>query len=492
MKDYPFVKCLHPQSIVNPYTNERLLVECGKCKACRVRKGSIASMKCKLESLSHKYSNFITTTYANNFVPLMKFIPSQKFNEPDVFVEMTPRLDVGVCLVKGTYLDSVVDKIRVKTNHPSGYLPHLSKRDAQLFIKRLRRNIEKRFPNESIKVRYYLVGELGPVHFRPHLHLILWHDSDELQEVLAEIVSESWRFGRIDVETSKGQCADYVAKYVNGSCSLPRIYQEKETKPFALHSNHLGEMVLQKDKEEIYKLPAKEIVSRSVPLGSTITDVNLWRSLKTAYFPRCKKYSLRSESERLYAYLTYPKSCRYFGTESITELTHHILSEVKEAHVVYETFDVNPFDEDDILRDLVNYFTDSCNINTHDLETDESYLKYFRKVYMELRLSKHFFGFCCDWDASKITSVFKKIEAFWQDVDYLNLTNQYEQMEKFCHDWYSDEEDLQFFYVNVSHDVDNLRTKPYYRNFHMYVEDSFNKSVKHKKLNDMNDIFKDI
>ena len=47
MENYPFVKCLNPQSIINPYTNERLLVECGKCKACRIRKGAIASMKCK-------------------------------------------------------------------------------------------------------------------------------------------------------------------------------------------------------------------------------------------------------------------------------------------------------------------------------------------------------------------------------------------------------------------------------------------------------------
>lgn len=50
-----------------------------------------------------------------------------------------------------------------------GSIPYLRKTDLQLFLKRFRYYVTKRLPKE--KVRYYAVGEYGPVHFRPHYHL---------------------------------------------------------------------------------------------------------------------------------------------------------------------------------------------------------------------------------------------------------------------------------------------------------------------------------
>lgn len=484
--DYPFVKCLNPQSIVNPYTNERLLVECGKCKACRIRKGAIASMKCKLESLSHKYTMFITLTYADPFLPLMDVAFSDKFNIPDYIVEHTKRFGVGVIIGEGDFNEKFIYTLKNKTN-TKGYLPHLSKRDAQLFMKRLRKNIAK---YETEKLRYYLVGEYGPVHFRPHLHLLLWFSSDKTYEVIRQAVSESWRYGRIDVEVSKGQSADYVAKYVNGNCSLPRIYQQEKTKPFALHSNHLGEMVLQKSKEEIYQLSAREVVLRSVPIGNKITSVNLWRSLKAFYFPRCKEYALRSESQRLRSYTIIDEAERIYNSESLTFIADSILSDICRWNEDYELFGkylTERFDYDKL--ELLNYFLDSCKINAFDLYTRESFERYFRKVYMELRLSRHFVSFCCDNDKNKYRVVYGYIERFWKEVDYLNLVRQYEDMKTFCENWFSDESDLQMFYANVTHDMDEYKSKQYYKQLHFHTEQVYEGSVKHKKLNDMNNIF---
>lgn len=500
--EYPFVKCLHPVSILNPYTQEPILVECGKCRACRVRKGAVSSMKCKLESLSHKYCMFITLTYSRYAIPLMNvesvnierydnegtftnYIPK---SESDRLVELCPRLGVGTILGTTDSSPSFIKKLKVKSN-TNNLLPHLSKRDIQLFIKRLRKYISK---YDEEKIRYYAVGEYGPIHYRPHYHLLLWFSSEQIYKIIRQAVFSCWRYGRVDVETSKGQCADYVAKYVNGNCSLPRIYQQKETKPFALHSIHLGEMVLKKDREEIYRLPVREVVQRSVPLGSTITSVNLWRSLKTAYFPRCKNYALRNEFERLQAYRTYDAAKRIYDTISIVKQVDSILSDIVAYNEFYAICDINPFTDCNKEKErLIRYFIKSADINPCDLYTRESYDKYARKIYMELRLSRHFIDFCCSGAISETTRMYRKIESFWNEVDYLNLKHMYDDMEKFCDDWFEHEEDFQMFFSNVPHDMDYYKTTGLYNSLYWNVTQQYENSVKHKKLNDMNSIFAD-
>lgn len=502
-KKYPFVKCLNPQSIVNPYNNELLLVECGKCQACRTRKGSLAAMRCKLESLSHKYTMFVTLTYNKYTVPRMQiyrehlenytntegktisYIPRSEY---DKLYELTPRLGVGTILGRVVSDDSTLKKLSVKSNM-NGTFGHLSKRDAQLFIKRLRKYITK-YSDE--KIRYYCVGEYGPVSYRPHLHLLLWFSSEEIYKVVRHCIHKAWPYGRIDVQTSVGQSANYVAKYLNGSCSLPRILQEKETKPFALHSNHLGEMVLSKNKKEVYEMPVADFVTRSIPLNGITTDVNLWRSLKTWYFPRCKEYDLRSESERLYAYRLVDEARRCYKSTSLVYLTDSILSDITEFNEDFELLDVNPFTDIDKNKErLIRYFVTSCKINPNDLYLRESYEKYARKIYMELRLSKHFLRDLCDYKDDNIPIIFGYIQRFWKELDYLNLKQSYQNMEEFCEEWYQDESDLQLFYVNVAHDIDNYKTKPYFHNMRFTAEMAHENNVKHKKLNDMNNIFKD-
>lgn len=497
--EYPFVKCLNPQSIVNPYNNERLVVECGRCKACRVRKGQIQAMKCKLESLSHEKTMFVTLTYSNEYVPLMdvhstniecieghNYIPKM---ESDLLVCCSERLGVGEILGKSDSLPKYIDRLKKKTNI-NGLIPYLNKRDCQLFLKRLRKYISKYETKE--RIRYYLVGEYGPVHYRPHYHVLLWFSSSKIYEVIEQAVRSSWTYGRVDVETSRGLCADYVAKYVNSNNNLPRVYHQKKTKPFSLHSIHLGEMVLKKSIEEIYSLPTREVVSRSIPLGNVVADVNLWRSLKVVYFPRCKNYALRDRYERLQAYGTFLEAKRIYGTESPTEQVDNILSDIVQFNKDFELLDVNPFTDFDKSKErLVRYFIKSCKINPNDLYERESYLKYFRKVYMELRLSKHFFEFCCQGKVENMISTYERIERFWSEVDYMNLTKQYENMEVFCENWFSSEEDLQLFYCNIPHDMELYKTKPYYQNLHFNAVMTYENSVKHKKLNDMNDIFAD-
>ena len=91
-------------------------------------------------------------------------------------------------------------------------IPFLNYVDVQNYIKRLRKHLSK-YTNE--KISFYAVGEYGPVHFRPHFHLLLFFNSEEISEVIRECHFKSWKLGRSDIQRSNGGCASYVASYVN-------------------------------------------------------------------------------------------------------------------------------------------------------------------------------------------------------------------------------------------------------------------------------------
>jgi hypothetical protein len=217
----PFCSCLNPKRIVNPYTHECMTVPCGKCKACVLAKNSRYSFQCDLESYCSMYTVFITLTYAPDYLPVAA--PMCVNGDPDTDLFCRYDLvdsDTGESLGEFDYEVSRLKLLQQKFNL-CGSIPYLRKTDLQLFLKRLRYYVTKRLSKE--KVRYYAVGEYGPVHFRPHYHLLLFLNSKEALQICSKAVSEAWTLGRIDVQVSEGKCSSYVASYVNSSVYLPEI-----------------------------------------------------------------------------------------------------------------------------------------------------------------------------------------------------------------------------------------------------------------------------
>lgn len=72
--------------------------------------------------------------------------------------------------------------------HPDG----LNKRDLQLFLKRLRERLSRRFPD--VRLRYVAVGEYGGNTARPHYHMQLFGMPLELKDArdVLSIIEESW------------------------------------------------------------------------------------------------------------------------------------------------------------------------------------------------------------------------------------------------------------------------------------------------------------
>lgn len=166
MVQNPFCKCLHPKRIVNPYTNESIVVPCGHCQACTLAKNSRYAFQCDLESYSSKHTLFITLTYANRFIPRAMFVDSiERPYGCDLIDKETGEI-LGPADLTEDERTNLLNKFYL-----FGDVPYLRKTDLQLFLKRLRYYVTKFSPSE--KVRYFAVGEYGPVHFRPHYHLLL-------------------------------------------------------------------------------------------------------------------------------------------------------------------------------------------------------------------------------------------------------------------------------------------------------------------------------
>ena len=165
--DYTFLHCLHPVKVLNPYTKETMVVPCGHCESCRLNKANRNTFQCDLETAGSCIPYFVTLTYRNSAIPRATLLAStEEIGRYDLYDKETGELlsDIPVTQECKVMLEN---KFRL-----FGDVPYLRKSDLVNFLKRLRYYANQLTP--SAKIRYYAVGEYGPVHFRPHYHLLLW------------------------------------------------------------------------------------------------------------------------------------------------------------------------------------------------------------------------------------------------------------------------------------------------------------------------------
>lgn len=135
-----------------PYAIRGMLVPCTRCLPCRFNRRRMWTFRMVLETLKHGDSSFLTLTYDDNHLP------------------------AGGTLVP---------------------------RDAQLFIKRLRKALD------PIKIRYFLVGEYGDTSNRPHYHAALFG----VPLSADKIVQEAWGKGHVMLGDLNLHSAQYIAGY---------------------------------------------------------------------------------------------------------------------------------------------------------------------------------------------------------------------------------------------------------------------------------------
>lgn len=193
-------------------------------------------------------SIFFTLTYNNKYIPfavlddLSELCDSRyEVNHPDNIrfdgVKDVRRNEEFTAIYSNT-------PVPVTSFHRSDVLPYLSKRDIQLWFKMVRKGIHNNFEKYDISqyIRYFIVGEYGPTKYRPHYHGVIICDSHEVSEYLIERgLYENWSmcdktlFDKYTHYCDSG-ARSYVTQYLTGYSNLPKVYQNKEIKPFRLAS----------------------------------------------------------------------------------------------------------------------------------------------------------------------------------------------------------------------------------------------------------------
>lgn len=269
--------CQHRSFITNRYTGHRIAVDCGQCDYCIHKRAKKASMRVKTAGSAFKYSYFVTLTYDNEHIPLMtcevlhseyedalsisgdkifgyerhSYIPVSEYQPEDssrlhhVFftqVQGTVPFDREIkeyVPVKDNWflsmdaIRSFIRKTQAVDNsvYPvaekygvDNLIPFLNYVDVQNYIKRLRKYLYQSLGSYET-LHFYAVGEYGPVHFRPHYHILLFTNSKEVSEVLRQCHDKSWKLGRSDFQIARGGASSYVASYVNSLSAAPLLYR---------------------------------------------------------------------------------------------------------------------------------------------------------------------------------------------------------------------------------------------------------------------------
>lgn len=270
--------CQHRSFITNKYTGARIAVDCGRCDYCIHKKAQKASMRVKTAGSAFKYSYFVTLTYDNEHIPLFNcevldnayddvlgisgdthfgyekhsFVPVSEYRCAD----SSELRHIFFTQVQGTIpfnrassqyeeiadnwflsLDAIRSFIaKTQTASPYGkdgilsdrygdnLIPFLNYADVQNYIKRLRKHLFQKLGSYET-LHFYAVGEYGPVHFRPHYHILLFTNSEKVSKVLRYCHDKSWKFGRSDFQIARGGASSYVSSYVNSLSSAPLLYR---------------------------------------------------------------------------------------------------------------------------------------------------------------------------------------------------------------------------------------------------------------------------
>lgn len=330
-------RCQHPRTVVNKYTHESVVVPCGCCPSCVLRRSAIQTNLLTTYSTQFRYIYFVTLTYAPHFLPTLEVsvietctddiadvscfpdINSLDADDPNTYLfgfRSVPRsasVKVKNSTVERVFKDSevkfsypmkskellsILDKI--KHNVPNR-IPYVCNRDLDLFLKRLR----SYYPDE--KLCYYAVSEYGPTSFRPHWHLLLFSNSERFSETICENVSKAWSYGRCDASLSRGFAAQYVASYVNSFVALPDFYIQmpKVVRPKSFHSIGFTESNL--FPKEVRVAEIDEVVTKCLD-GVCVERNGHFRTIKPTWpyllrlFPRFSE-SIRKFPSRVYQLL---------------------------------------------------------------------------------------------------------------------------------------------------------------------------------------------
>lgn len=455
--------CSHPVHMV--INGQSYSLPCRKCEACRQNKAGRYSHLIQLESQFWQYTYFITLTFDNDNLPTMYVSDSRRIICHDGHYRT--QYDYRDSKTDDLVTSSHYDKVSMLQRKVSldGVFPYLSKRPLQLFFKRFKKYV-KSIPTsggDNASYSYFACGEYGPVHFRPHYHILL-HCTQPVMWHLKDLLNKAWKFGRIDFSLSKGKASNYVSRYCVSPSTLPALYQTKETKPFFVHSIFYGFSNLTSNPLKIISNPELYIKHR-IFLDNPL-DISSWASFSRAFFPKVPQFDFlfRNSLQDLYKiYSLYPLAIQKFGQAPVTILTKLIISDYLQG-------------------------SDYSLLTGYGIHINDS------SISNILYISKRVFRIISRYNLTLMYYV-QQINFYYTLSNYTQLVEWYQNRslldndsQYLCYDSsYDDFVDVNGFYLQVCEipyiykdELDSLRD---------WLVSKCNKTIKHKYQNDLNQLF---
>lgn len=474
--------CQHRSFITNRYTGQRIAVDCGQCDYCIHKRAQKASMRVKTAGSAFEYSYFVTLTYDNEHIPLMNcevlyseyedalsisgdkvfgyerhsYIPVSDYQPEDssflrhIFftqVQGTVPFDREIkeyVPVKDNWflsmdaIRSFIRKTQAVDNsvYPvaekygvDNLIPFLNYVDVQNYIKRLRKYLYQVLGSYET-LHFYAVGEYGPVHFRPHYHILLFTNSKEVSEVLRQCHDKSWKLGRSDFQVARGGASSYVASYVNSLSSAPLLYRScrafKPRQRASLGFFEKGEVF--EEGEDVYHAIEQKIDS---VINGRVYNFNGISVKSTPPMSYIRTLLPRFSSARyddavaiariIRAVADAPKRMARFGI--IDYDSDSILSIVR-AYYQYLTLNHHLTNEDEIILHNARSLTRICN-SSSDVDI-ESYINKLYRLF--LYVSKFLRNWHCppiggnlDSYANRIMFIIKTGIEYEKKADYVRM-----------------------------------------------------------------------
>lgn len=542
--------CQHRSFITNKYTGARIAVDCGQCDYCIHKRAKKASMRVKTAGSAFKYSYFVTLTYDNEHIPLMnckvlhsdyedalgilgdihfgneyhQYIPVSEYQCDDnsmlrhIFFEQvqgTVPFDREIkeyTPVKDNWFLSM-DAIRSfigktqavdKTDYPASeqygrdnLIPFLNYVDVQNYIKRLRKHLFQKLGSYET-LHFYAVGEYGPVHFRPHYHLLLFTNSEEVSKVLRYCHDKSWKLGRSDFQRSAGGACSYVASYVNSLCAAPSLYRScRAFRPRSRASVGFFEKGCSfvEDEDPYAKIEEKidSVVNGRVYNfnGVSVRSTPPLSYIRTLLprFSSARNDDVTAITRILCAVHRTPQRIARFGFVSYKQAS--VLSLVR---TYYKYLKANSIltDDDKIILHASRCLTRFCN-SSSDVDI-ESYINKLYRLFLyvcKFFRNWHLPSFGSDITAysGRIKFIIKTGIEYEKKAEYENLRNAYSLRSQYPYI-----SDCMFALPQNGQEIDVLQavsseTVQLLEQFRYRSATFCRDMIKHKALNDANDIF---
>ena len=188
-------------------------IPCGKCIACRLEYSKQWANRCMLEAREHEENQFITLTYADEYLPKTKGINIE-----------TGEIDYEYATLKPEDLQKFMKDLRryYEYHYDWKYKEH----EVLPFDNWDRHENGHFYKVDNWGIRFYACGEYGTEKERPHYHIIAFNlpifDKNYLftdnktgtKNYTSETIEKIWKKGIVGVADVTWESCAYVARYV--------------------------------------------------------------------------------------------------------------------------------------------------------------------------------------------------------------------------------------------------------------------------------------